>query len=69
MPVFWWVGLDLVLLVCRVAFGGVFLGVCELSMTLGSLSANGGGGVPVLLVVWHWASSTVACWLLSVSGS
>ena len=32
---------------------GVFWGVCELSMTLGSLSANGWGCVPVLLVAWH----------------
>ena len=28
-------------LVGRTAFGGVFWGVCELSMILGSLSANG----------------------------
>ena len=52
MPVFWWVGLDLVFLVGRAASGGVFWGVCELSMILGSLSANGWGCVPVLLVVW-----------------
>ena len=37
----WWVGLDLVLLMGRAVSGGTFLGVCELSMTLGSLSANG----------------------------
>ena len=37
-------------------------GVCEL-MILGSLSANGWCCVPVLLVVWHGASSTGACWL------
>ena len=49
MPVFWWVGLDLVFLVVRAASGGVFWGVCELSMMLGSLSANGWGCVPVLL--------------------
>ena len=30
-----------------------------------SLSANGWGCVPVLLVVWHSVSSTVACWSLS----
>ena len=41
--------------------GGVFWGVCELSMVLGSLSANGQGCVPVLLVVWRGASSTGAC--------
>ena len=42
----------------------VFGGVSELSMTLGSLSANEWGCVPVLLVVWHGASSTGACWPL-----
>ena len=35
---FWWVGLDLVLLVGRAVSGGMFWGVCELSMIL--LSAN-----------------------------
>ena len=43
----------------------VFWGVCELSMILGSLSADGWGCVPVLLLVWHGVSSTGACWLLS----
>ena len=69
MPVLWWVGLDLVLLVGRAASGGVFWGVCELSVTLGSLSANAWGCVPVLLVAWHGASSTGACWLLDGAGS
>ena len=69
MPVLWWVGLDLVLLVGRAASGGVFWGVCELSVTLGSLSANAWGCVPVLLVAWHGASSTGACWPLGGSGS
>ena len=69
MPVFWWVGLDLVLLVGRATYGAVFWGVCELSMTLGSLSANGWGCVPVLLVVWHRVFSTGACWSLSGAGS
>ncbi len=41
MPVFWWMKLDLVFLVGRTASGGVFWGVCELSMILGSLYANG----------------------------
>ena len=50
--------LDLVLLMGRAVSSGVFWGVCELSMTLGSLFANGYGCVPVLLVVWHGASST-----------
>ena len=62
MSVFWWVGLDLVFLVGRSASGGVSWGVCELSMILGSLSCNGWGCLPVLLVVWHGASSTGACW-------
>ena len=48
---------------------GVFWGVCDLIMILGSLYANGWGCVPVLLVVWHGASSTVACWSLSGAGS
>ena len=65
MPVFWWMRLDLVFLVCRSASGGVFGGVCDFIMILGSLSANGWGCVPLLLVVWHRVSSTVACWSLS----
>ena len=41
------------------------LGVCELSMTLGSLSANGSDYVPVLLVVWHGcpALELADCWV------
>ena len=69
MPVFSWIRLDLVFLVGRTAFGGVFWGVCDLIMILGSLSANGWGCVPVLLVVWHRVSSTGACWSLSGAGS
>ena len=69
MPVFWWMRLDIVLLVGRTASGGVFWGVCDLIMILGSLSVNGWGFVPVLLVVWHTVSSTVACWSLSGGGS
>ena len=69
MPVFLWVGLDLVPLVGRAASGGVFWCVCELSMILDILSANGWGCVPVLLVVWHGAYSTGACWLLGGAGS
>ena len=61
--------LDLVFLVGRTAFVVVFWGVCGLIMILGSLSANGCGCVPVLLVVWHRVSSTVACWSLSAAGS
>ena len=69
MPVFWWMRLDLVFLVGRAVSGGVFLCVCDLIMILGSLSANGWGCVPVLLVVWHRVSSTGFCLSLSASGS
>ena len=69
MPVFSWVGLDLVFLVSRAMSGGVFWGVCELSMILGCLSVNGWDCVPVLLVVWHRASSTGVCWPLGGVGS
>ena len=47
MPMFWWVGLDLVFPAGRATSGGVFCGVCELSMILDSLSANGWGCVPL----------------------
>ena len=53
MPVFWWMRLDLVFLVGRNMSGGVLGGVCDLIMILVSLTANGWGCVPVLLVVWH----------------
>ena len=69
MPVFCWMRLDLVFLVGTSTSGGVFWGVCGLIMNLGSLSANGWRYVPVLLVVWHRVSSTVACWSLSEAGS
>ena len=69
MPVFWWIRLDFVFLVGRTASGGVFWGVCECSMILGSLSANGWSCVLVLLVVWHVVSSTGACWSFSGAGS
>ena len=69
MPVFWWVRLDVVFLVGRTMSSGVFWGVCELSMILGSFSGYGWGCVPVLLVVWHGVSSTGACWSWSGAGS
>ena len=69
MPVFWWMRLDVVFLVGRAASSSVFYCVCELIMILGSLSANGWGCVPVLLVVWHEVSSTGACWPLGGAGS
>ena len=53
-------GLYIFLLVGKAASGGVFFNVCDLSMTSGSLSANGWDCVPVLLVVWHGVSSTGA---------
>ena len=65
MPVF----CVLVFLVGRAESGGVFCGVWKLIMILGSLSANVWGCVPVLLVVWHGACSTGACWPLGGAGS
>ena len=66
---FWWMRLDLVFLLGVSMSGGVFCGVCGHIMILGSLSANGWGCVPVLLVVWHRVFSTVACLSLSDAGS
>ena len=64
MPVFWWVGLDLVFLVGSVTSNSVFWGVCELSMILGTLPANGWHFVPVLLVQ-HWSLLAVGwSWVL-----
>ena len=69
MPVFWWMRLDLVFLVVRTVSVDVFWGVCDLIMIFGTLSANEWLCVPVLLVVWHGVSSTVACWSSSGAGS
>ena len=69
MPVFWWMRLDLLFLVGRITSSGVFWGVCDLVMIFGSLSANGWGCVPVLLVVWHRVSSTGVFWSFSGAGS
>ena len=69
MLLFWWMRLHFVFLVGRTLSGGVFWGVFDLIIFLGSLSANGWGCVPVLLVVWHRVSSTVAYWLPSRAGS
>ena len=68
MPVFWWMRLDLVFLVGRTVSSGVFWSVCEFIMILGSLSANGWGCLPVLIVVWHGVSSIGACWWLMELG-
>ena len=69
VPVFWWMELDLVPLVGWAMCGGVFWGVCELSVTLGSLSSNGWGCVPVLPIVCHGVSSPGVCWPLGGAGS
>ena len=69
MPVFCWMRLDLVFLVGMTESGGVFWGICELIMILGSLFAIGWGSVPVLQVVWRRVSSIGACWSLSGAGS
>ena len=69
MTVLWWMRLDLVFLVGRTVSGCMFWGVCDHIIILGSLSDNGWGCVPVLLVVWHRVPSTVACWSLSGAGS
>ena len=63
------VGAGLVFLVGRTMPGGVFWGICVLSMTLGSLSYNGWVCVTVLLVVWHGVPSPGACWTLGGTGS
>lgn len=56
MPVLQWEGLH---------WGGVFWGVCELTMTLSSLFVNGWDCVPISLVVRPEASSTGVCKKLS----
>ena len=56
MPAHWRLELGLVPLVGRAVSGGVFRGSCGLRKTLGSLSADGWGCVPALLVGWPEAS-------------
>ena len=41
--------------------GGVFWGVCELTMTLSTLFVGGWDCVPILLVVWPEVSNTGVC--------
>ena len=60
-PALCWVELSLFPLMGRAASGDVFWGICELNTTLGSLSTDGWGCVPVLLVVWCEVFSTGAC--------
>ena len=64
----WWMRLDLLFLVGRTVSSGVYWGVFELSMILGSLSGNGWGCAPVLLVVWHRVPSTPPGWSLNGAG-
>ena len=52
VPALWLVELGLILLMGRAMPRGAFRGDCELSMTLGSLSSDGWGCVPILVVVW-----------------
>ena len=69
MPAFWWVELSLFPLMSRAMSGAVSWGVCELSMTLGSLCADGWVCVPVLFLVWCEASSARICCSLGVARS
>ena len=71
MPAHWCVELCVVPLVDRATSRGVFRSGCELSTTLGSLSADGWGCVPPLLVVWpeasqHWSLQAVGWSQVSV---
>ena len=61
--------LELVFLMARAVSSGVFWGVCELSMILENVSANGWVCVPVLVVVWHGTSRAGVCWPLGGAGS
>ena len=71
MTVLWWMRLDLVLLVGRTTSGGVFWGVCDLIMILGSLCANGRGLCSCLATclawgVQHWSLLVVEwSWVLA----
>ena len=69
MPAFWGMELSLLPLKGRAASGDVFWAVCELSTTLGSLSADWWVCVPVLVVVCREVSNTGACMQLSGAGS
>ena len=64
VPVFWWMDLGLVSLKGSVTSNTVFWGTYRFGMALGSLSIWGQFCVPILLNVWHEASSTGACWPL-----
>ena len=66
MPVFWWMDLGLVSLKGNIMSSSVFWGSYRFGMALGSLSILGQFCVPILLNVWHEASSNGACWPLGV---
>ena len=53
VPVLWWGVLNLFPLMGRDTSGAVFGDFRELRTTLGSLSADGWGCVPFLLLVWY----------------
>ena len=60
IPAHWWVELGLFSVVSRALSSSVFRSSCGLRKTLSSLSADGWGCVPTLLVVWpaasqHWS--------------
>lgn len=63
--------LSLVPLICRATSGSVFCSVCELSRTLGHLSADGWSYVPVLLVscLRHTALELAGCWVEPATGA
>ena len=61
MPAFWWIELSLFPVMSRAVSGGVFWGDCEISMTSGSLYADGWVCVPLLFVVWCEASIAGSC--------
>ena len=65
VPAVWWIELSLFSLMSRANLSGVFLDVCELSMTLGRFSADGFGLCSCLASCLVAASSTVACRYLS----
>ena len=61
---FLWLETILLPLISRAVSGGVFWGVCELSMTLGILWTDGWVCVSVVFVFWFEVSSTGSCWQL-----
>ena len=68
MPVFWWVELSLFSLMSRPCQVVCFGDVCELSLILGSLFAEGWVFIPVF-VVWCKASSAGSSWHWGGAGS